>query len=129
MIGINNELAGLVILVVDDEPDNIAVAKGILTFLGAKVYTAPNGIEGLKTLKQITPDLVLLDLSMPQMDGWEMLKEVRKQPDRATLPVIALTAHALPEDKQQVQNAGFDYYIVKPFRLATFLSEVRRVIR
>jgi CheY-like chemotaxis protein len=121
-----NELTGLIILIIDDQPDNIEVAKVILSSFGIKVLTAQNGPDGLKLLKDHRVDLVLLDISMPEMDGWEVLKEIRK--DFGSLPVIALTAHVHPADRDQILQAGFDYFIAKPFRIGTFLGEVKRVI-
>ncbi len=121
-----NELSGLIILIIDDQPDNIEVAKIILTSVGIKVLTAKNGPDGLKLLKEHRVDLVMLDISMPEMDGWEVLKEIRKA--FGALPVIALTAHVHPADRNQLLQAGFDYFIAKPFRMSTFFEEVKRVI-
>jgi len=121
-------IAGLIILIIDDQPDNIAIAKTMLSYVGAKVLTAQNGADGLKILAEHRVDLVLLDISMPQMDGWEVLKEIRKQFDKSVLPVIALTAHVHRDDRDQILQAGFDYFIAKPFRIGTFFEEVKRVI-
>jgi len=116
------------VLVVDDEPDNLGVPEQVLSFLGATVYTATNGVEGLEVLEAVIPTFILLDLSMPRMDGWEMIAHVRADPRVAEVPVIALTAHAMPEDKTRVEEAGFDGYISKPFLLATFMDEIRRCL-
>ena len=88
-----------------------------------------DGLEGLKVLAHVTPTLILLDLSMPQMDGWEMIKRVRANPKTAHVPVIALTAHAMRGDKERVLAAGFDGYIPKPFLLDTFMCEIVRCVR
>ncbi len=117
--------AGWTVLVVDDEPDNIGVVEAILNYYCATVHAAANGSEGLNTLENVLPTFILLDLSMPGMDGWQMLTHIRANPATARIPVIALTAHAMPEDVERVQVAGFDGYIPKPLRLATFLLEIQ----
>ena len=124
-----SDVSNWTVLVVDDEPDNLAVAEKVLTFGGAIVHTAKNGVEGLKVLGEITPSFVLLDLSMPEMDGWDMFRHMRSLPERAHIPVIALTAHAMSGDRERVMEAGFDGYIAKPFRLSTFMAEILRCFR
>jgi CheY-like chemotaxis protein len=121
----NDVVKGWTVLVVDDEPDNIGVVEKLLEFYGATVHIAYHGEEGLRVLKEVTPTFVLLDLSMPTMDGWEMLAAVKADPTKRQIPVIALTAHAMPEDVERVKAAGFDGYIPKPIRLATFLLEIQ----
>ncbi len=125
------EVANWTVLIVDDEPDNLAVAEKVLTFGGAVVHTAGNGVEGLKVLEALNPapSFILLDLSMPQMDGWEMFNRIRTDPTTQDIPVIALTAHAMAGDRERVMEAGFDGYIAKPFRLSTFMSEILRCFR
>jgi CheY-like chemotaxis protein len=104
----DSELASWTVLIVEDEPHNLGVPEGILQHYGAQVFTAENGLEGLKVLADVTPTLILLDLSMPQMDGWEMIKRVRANPKMTNVPVVALTAHAWHRDKERVLAAGFD---------------------
>lgn len=125
----SGDVAGWVVLVVDDEPDNLAVARKVLEFGGAEVHTAANGLEGLQALETITPSFILLDLSMPEMDGWEMLTRLRASERTLQIPVVALTAHAMAGDRERVMEAGFDGYIAKPFRLSTFMSEILRCFR
>jgi CheY-like chemotaxis protein len=123
------EISKWTVLIVDDEPDNLTIANKVLSFGGAKVYTARNGVEGLKVLEEVVPSFILLDLSMPEMDGWEMLKAIKANIKTEHVPVIALTAHAMMGDREKVMNAGFDGYIAKPFRLSTFTSEILRCFR
>lgn len=118
-----------IVLVVDDEQDNLGVANVALTFYGATVYTAQNGLEGIEVMHKFTPSLILLDLSMPEMDGWEMLKQLKVNPLWEYIPVIAVTAHVLEEDRKRVQEAGFDGYIPKPFRIANLVSSIQAVLR
>jgi two-component system cell cycle response regulator DivK len=119
-------LAGWTVLIVDDDADNLGVAAEYLQFIGASVHTALDGIEGLAVLEGIDPTVILLDLSMPNMDGWQMLRRVRKQERTRSVPVIALTAHAMTQDRERVFAHGFNGYITKPFMLATLLDELKR---
>ncbi len=112
------------VLVVDDEPDNREISQTLLSFSGVKVYTAVNGAEGIKLLEDISPTFILLDLSMPVMDGWDMLKLVRANQKTHSVPIIALTAHAMAGDRERVFEAGFDGYIAKPFRIGDFMPEL-----
>ncbi|MCD4684922.1 MAG: response regulator [Anaerolineae bacterium] len=120
--------ANWTVLIVDDEPDNLSIPKEVLTFYGAQVYTAGDGVTGLKVLEDISPTFILSDLSMPNMDGWEMLKRIRANPRLANVPVIALTAHAMSGDQARAIEAGFDGYIAKPFWLPTFWTEIERCL-
>ena len=123
------DASGWTVIVIDDEPDNVGVARKVLEFSGAKVHTSNNGEEGLALLDHVQPTFILLDLSMPVMDGWEMFKRVRSNPTTEHIPVVALTAHAMSGDRERVLAAGFDGYIAKPFRLSTFMSEILRCFR
>lgn len=122
------ETSNWTVLIVEDEPDNLAVAMKVLSFSGATVFTAEDGVEGLKVLEKVLPTFILMDLSMPNMDGWEMLKAIREKPDTAQLPVIALTAHAMTGDKDKALEAGFNGYITKPFRIGTLMSEIKECL-
>ncbi|MBL8165889.1 MAG: response regulator [Anaerolineae bacterium] len=128
MMNVPDDVKNWVVLLVDDESDNLGVAEKFLTFAGARVHSASNGVEGLDVLARVHPSVVLLDLSMPQMDGWTMLERIRANPEWDSLIVIAVTAHAMTGDKERVMKAGFDGYIDKPLRLATFLGDVRNWI-
>jgi CheY-like chemotaxis protein len=118
-------IAGWTVLIIEDELDNVNVVRKVMEFHGANVYAAHNGIDGLKMLTNMTPSLILLDLSMPQMDGWEVLSTLRGKIGLAQLPVIALTAHAMSGDEESVMRAGFDGYIAKPIRISTLLSKIK----
>lgn len=115
-----------VVLAVDDEQDNLSVIEKVLAYQGAEVYAAANGIEALRILERVMPTFVLLDLSMPQMDGWQTLEKIRENPALAHLPVIAVTAHVMEGDRETALAAGFDGYIAKPFRINTFLSHIHQ---
>jgi two-component system cell cycle response regulator DivK len=117
------------VLIVDDEPDNLGVAEKVLSYMGARVHTAQDGLEGMAILEQVTPTFILLDLSMPQLDGWQMIERLRADPLTVSVPVIALTAHAMHGDKERALAAGFDGYIAKPFRIMTFFKEIQDCLR
>jgi CheY-like chemotaxis protein len=116
------------VLIVDDEPDNLDLVSLYFTFLGATVTTASNGQEGMECLKTLHPDLILLDLSMPKMDGWEMMTALQTHPTMRDVPVVALTAHAMPADRIRVHEAGFNGYIVKPINLPTLMVDLRQTL-
>lgn len=113
------------VLVIEDDPDNQDLVRLIFRYNRAAVHCAYNGKQGLEVLDRLMPSLVLMDLSMPMMDGWMMLTQIRSRPKTATVPVIALTAHAMEGDKERVLASGFDGYIAKPFQVATFLDQIK----
>lgn len=116
------------ILLVDDDEDNLGVAEAYLMFLGADVHTAVDGLQGLAALADFHPTFILLDLAMPVMDGWQMFEKLKDDPETASIPVIALTAYAMPQDKQRAKAAGFDGYITKPFVLNTLFEDIKRCL-
>jgi two-component system cell cycle response regulator DivK len=117
------------VLIVDDQKDNLSVAEMVFHFHKAEVQVAHNGTEGLAVLREFSPTLILLDLSMPEMSGWDMLTELRKNEATAHIPVIALTAHAMAGDEQRVMQAGFDGYIAKPFSVATIVFQIQSILK
>jgi two-component system cell cycle response regulator DivK len=117
------------VLIVDDESDNLGVAQKVLSYGGAKVHIARNGIEGLDVLETVIPTFILLDLSMPEMDGWEMCRTARSNQEMNNVPIIALTAHAMAGDKERALQAGFDGYIAKPFRINSFMEDILVCLR
>ena len=125
---ISSEVNDWTVLIVDDEPDNLGVAQKVLSFGGAEVHVARNGLEGLAVLENLKPTFILLDLSMPEMDGWEMFERARGNDNFADVPIIALTAHAMAGDRERIEAAGFDGYIAKPFRINTFMDDIQNAI-
>ncbi len=116
------------VLIVDDNADNLGVASQLLSFLGAEVHSAQSGSEGLHVLETLQPTFILLDLTMPGMDGWEVLKVIRATDRVADTVVIALTGHALHEELDRVKAAGFNGYITKPYMMATFLKRIKETL-
>lgn len=122
-------LKNLRILLVDDEPDNLAVMEELLLLMGATVMTAPNGKEGLQVAKDNTPDVIVSDLSMPEMSGWELLFRLRKAEATKDIPIIALTAHAMAGDRERVLDAGFANYISKPLDMMSLVTELPEMLK
>ncbi|MBA1274703.1 ATP-binding protein [Stutzerimonas azotifigens] len=104
------------VLLVEDNPVNQMVAKGMLAKLGYDVVLATHGAEALQKLQSEPLDLVLMDCNMPVMDGYEASREIRRSGRWPDLPIIALTANALPEDRERCRAAGMSDYLAKPFR-------------
>ena len=102
------------ILLVDDEPDILEIVEYNLKNQGYQVYTASNGVEALKTAKKIIPNLILLDIMMPEMDGLEATGVIRNELKLA-VPIIALTANAIKGDGQKCLDAGMQGYLSKPY--------------
>lgn len=122
-------LTGIDILIIDDEPDNLKVLQKLLTLLGANLSLAEDGKEGLEVARANRPHLIISDLSMPVMSGWEFLFEVKNDPKLAAVPVIALTAHAMAGDRERVLSAGFVNYITKPIKVEKFIPETIAMLK
>jgi CheY-like chemotaxis protein len=117
------------VLIVDDEPDNLTLASEFLTFSGATVAVTEQGTELLAMVDEFRPTIILLDLAMPGMDGWEIQRRLRARPELRHIPIIALTAMAMPEDLERAKMAGFDGYITKPFRVGSLLRDIKACVR
>jgi two-component system, cell cycle response regulator DivK len=102
------------ILVVEDNPLNLKLVRDVLQFAGYHVLEAQSGEEGLRVAEEDSPDLVLMDLQLPGIDGTETLRRLRRGPLRRDVPVVAVTAFAMAEDRERASLAGFDGYVEKP---------------
>ncbi|VXB70165.1 MHYT domain-containing protein [Massilia sp. 9I] len=122
----SGSLAGLTVLVVDDEPDSLELLQQVLSETGARIVTAMSAGDGLRMLERHRPDLLISDIGMPLMDGFELIRRVRAMPERALarVPAIALTAFSRREDQQRALEAGFDEYMAKPLRPAVLVQTV-----
>lgn len=125
----SEESAHWIAVIIDDVPDNLAITERVLTFAGARVYSAMNGVEGLKILEHVQPTFILLDLAMRVMDGWETLARIRENPATKHIPVIAVTAHVASADRERALEHGFNGYIAKPFSLATLIQEIKACLQ
>jgi len=117
------------VLIVDDEPDNLLLASELLEFSGATVARTRTGRDLLDMIDDFRPNLILLDLAMPGMDGWEVHQRLRERPDLNDVPVVALTALAMPEDADRVKAAGFNGYVTKPFRISSLLDNLIQCVK
>ncbi|MFN8527574.1 MAG: response regulator [Anaerolineae bacterium] len=115
-------------MVVDDEDDSLDVARRLLTKAGARVFTAGDGQTALDLIHDVKPDCVLSDLSMPEMDGWTLIHHLNENRPTADIPVIALTAHAMPGDRQRAIEAGFSNYITKPLDARKFIQQLIAIL-
>lgn len=123
------DVSSWTVLVVDDEPDNLEVLVETLEYFGVSVSQAHNGVEALSMLQTLQPSLILLDLSMPQMDGWETRTRIKSNPATREIPVIALSAHAMPGDPERAMTAGFDGYLTKPINIPTLMDDLRKALQ
>lgn len=114
------------ILVVDDDPDALEIVGTFLESRGYRVLTAKDGKEALALLEEARPSLVLLDVMMPGMDGWEVSRIIKNHPEYSDTRVVMLTARGEFADKQEGLRAGADDYIVKPIRLQELDTKVVR---
>jgi two-component system cell cycle response regulator DivK len=112
------------ILVVEDNPLNLKLVREVLRFAGYDVIEAQSGEEGLRAAKETPPDLVLMDLQLPGIDGTETLHRLRKDTLGPEVPIVAVTAFAMAEDKERASRAGFDGYIEKPISVRALPGQI-----
>ena len=115
------------ILIADDYEDNLELLRLLLVAAGHHVIEARNGAECLKLARQLRPDLIMVDLSMPVVDGWEMFRRLKADELTASILCIAVTAHG-DADRDRALRAGFNAYVSKPFRGAELLETVARLL-
>jgi CheY-like chemotaxis protein len=122
-------LSGLKVLIVDDAPDILAITKLVLTNYLAQVITAENAVEGLKQVRAHKPDVIVSDIGMPQMDGYQFIREVRNLPadNGGRTPAIALTAFTRQEDRAKAFAAGFQKHLSKPVDLHVLIETIASV--
>jgi two-component system, cell cycle response regulator DivK len=112
------------ILYVEDNEDNIYVLKGRLERAGHTVLVATDGARGIATALAETPDLVIMDLSLPVMDGWEATRRLKTTPETSAIPVLALSAHAMAGDRERAIAAGCDDFDTKPIDFARLRAKI-----
>jgi len=112
------------ILVVEDDMDNYELVRFILERAGYDVFLAVNGRDGVSAARFQKPDLILMDLGMPEMDGWLAAKKLKADEATKSIPIYALTAHTLPRERLRAMNAGCDRYISKPINMDSFLDMI-----
>ena len=117
------------VLVAEDNPVNCELLRELLEARGYTVIEAPDGQEALRMMAQSHPDIVLLDIGMPVLDGFAVIRKIRENPSLATMPVLAVTAYAMRGDRESVMNAGFDGYLSKPINARALGNEIERLLR
>ena len=116
------------VLLVEDNEDNRIVYATVLEHFGYHVIEAKDGAEGIRLTRQEQPDIVLMDISIPVIDGWRATTLLKQDPTTTGIPIIALTAHALPEDRERSMAVGCDGYLAKPCEPSRVVAEVRRLL-
>jgi len=117
------------VLIVDDNEANIHLVRFILEKRGFKAIEARNGVEGIKLAISEKPDLVLLDVQLPDIDGLEVVKRIRASEADGSIPIIAVTSYAMPGgDREKMLAAGCNGYIAKPIDVKTFIPEIERYL-
>src|SRR5579872_1753828 len=116
------------ILVAEDNAVNRELLRELLEMRGHAVIEACNGEEALRVLEESRPDILLLDLGMPVLDGYGTVRRVRANPGFATLPVLAVTAYAMQGDKERILRSGFDGYLSKPINTTLLFQELERLL-
>jgi two-component system, cell cycle response regulator DivK len=112
------------ILVVEDNPLNLKLVREVLTFAGYHVIEAQSGEDGLRAAQEDPPDLVLMDLQLPGIDGTETLRRLRQGTLGPHVPVVAVTAFAMAADKERASRAGFDGYVEKPISVRALPGQI-----
>ena len=117
------------ILLVEDNDLNRDMLSRRLVRLGYEVAVAADGAEGVKQAQSLLPDLVLMDMSLPVMDGWEATRQIKSAVETAAIPVIGLSAHALSEDAERALEAGCDDYDTKPIDFNRLVDKISRLVK
>lgn len=116
------------VLVVEDQEDNRCIACTYLENRGYRVLQAANGAEGVSAARAERPDIILMDIKMPVMDGIEAVRQLKRYPELRDVPIVAYSAHAQRDDIEAGFAAGFDGYVTKPAELSDLVAEVARLI-
>ena len=119
-------MAGELILIVEDNDKNLKLARDVLQYRGFRTLEAMTAADGIALATEHRPDLVLMDIQLPDADGVSALRRLRDEPATRSIPVVALTAFAMQADRDRISAAGFDGYLAKPIDVLAFPDEVRR---
>jgi two-component system cell cycle response regulator DivK len=121
-------MAGELILIVEDNEKNRRLARDVLQFHGYRILEAETGEDGVRLALESTPQLILMDIQLPGISGIEALGRLRADPRTRAVPVIAVTASAMAQDRQKIMAAGFDGYQSKPIAVREFTAAVREML-
>ena len=116
------------VLIVDDEPDNRGVVEFVLSSYNAIVRGADSAQQCLELIEQAVPTLLLVDIQMPGLSGFELLEKIRGREEWRKIPTVAITAYAMPGDRERILAAGFDGYIAKPLSVMDLVQELQALI-
>ncbi len=117
------------VLIVDDNEKNLRLARDVLRFAGLRTIEATTGAEGVRLAAVHIPDVILMDVRLPDMDGPAALVQLRNEPRTAGIPVVAVTSSAMMGDRQRLLGVGFDGYLEKPISVKEFAEQVRAFVR
>lgn len=117
------------ILLVEDNEDNSKLVRFLLERAGYDILEARNGQRGLEMARSEMPDMILMDLSLPEVDGWTAARELKADPLTRNIPTFALTAHTLPGDRSRALESGFDGYLSKPINVHNFASAIAECLK
>ena len=115
------------ILIVEDNMDNYELVRFILERAGYDVFLAVNGRDGVDAARLQQPDMILMDLGMPEMDGWNATEKLKSDESTKFIPIYALSAYTLPSDRKRALDAGCDGYLTKPIHMQSFLDVIDEV--
>jgi CheY-like chemotaxis protein len=116
------------VLIMEDDDDTQGMVRFLLEYKGYDVLVAKDGKHGLELALQEKPDLILLDLAMPEMDGWSVAHRLKGDPATKAIPVIAVTAYTMSSDRRMAMNAGCDGFISKPMNVPEFITEIEKFL-
>lgn len=116
------------ILIVEDHPANLKLMKELLEMKGLEAHAVSDGLEVQKAACDLKPDLILMDLQIPNLDGYEATRRLKADPGTAGIPVVAVTAYALSEDEKRTRAEGFADYFSKPLAIPAFMSMLDRFL-
>jgi len=132
--GFQSEIEGIAnmadkrILIVEDDRDNTTLIRLLLEREGFDVLTADNGEKGLALTRSKKPDLIVLDLDLPVMDGWRMIEKLKKGAKTRDIPIVVVTAHLLHDERSKAFEAGCQGYVSKPFQVRDLVAEIKRCL-
>jgi two-component system cell cycle response regulator DivK len=116
------------ILVVEDQEDNRQILRDLLASTDYEIVEAENGVEALAAVAKQRPDLILMDIQLPVMDGYEATRRIKANPELRAIPIIAVTSYALGGDEEKAREAGCDAYVPKPYSPRQLLAKIREFL-
>lgn len=116
------------VLVVEDNERNLKLVRDVLQYAGYEIIEASTGEDGVELAQSLSPDVILMDLQLPDIDGMEALRRIRESPVTADVPVIAVTAFAMQDDRARAIDAGFDGYLEKPLNVRELPAQVQQFL-